>query len=407
MRILHTSDWHLGRSFHRVDLLAAQAGFADRLVEVARSEQVDAVLVAGDVYDRALPAVDTVALLDDLLARLVAARVAIVLSSGNHDSARRLGFGSRLLTAAGVHIRTDPAQVGEPVLLEDRHGPVALYPLPYLEPALVAPAWGLAGGLGGDGPRPGHQAVLAAAVTRVRADLAARPVGTRSVLAAHAFVIGGQPTESERDISVGGVSAVSAGVFAGLDYVALGHLHGRQQIAEQVRYSGSPLPYSFSETGQDKGCWLVELDADGLHRVDPVDVPAFRPLARLSGRLDDLLTEPAHAAAEQAWCQLTLTDQHRPAAAMERIRSRFPHAVELRFAPEGGAADEHDSYAERIAGRDDLDLCCGFLEHVRSRPAEQAEVELLRQGLEGVRRLDAEERHGSRRDGDGVLEAAG
>lgn len=408
MRILHTSDWHLGRSFHRVDLLEAQARFADRLVEVVRSERVDAVLVAGDVYDRALPAVDVVALLDDLLARLAGAGAAVVLASGNHDSARRLGFGSRLLGAAGVHLRTDPAGVGEPVLLHDAHGPVAIYALPYLEPALVGPAWGVP---------VGHEAVLAAAADRARADLAGRPAGTRSVLAAHAFVVGGLPSDSERDIAVGGVSAVPAGVFDGLDYVALGHLHGRQQLSERVRYSGSPLPYSFSETGQDKGCWLVELDAAGLHRVDPVDVPAFRPLARLHGRLDDLLADLTLTEAEQAWCQVTLTDPHRPAAAMDRVRSRFPHTLELRFAPaDVPGADRPGSYAERIAGRDDLDLCCGFLEHVRSRPAGKAEVELLRQGLEGVRRLDAEERRLSRGHGpadpaggaaDQPLEAAG
>jgi DNA repair protein SbcD/Mre11 len=407
VRILHTSDWHLGRSFHRVDLLEAQARFADRLVEVVRAERVDAVLVAGDVYDRALPAVDVVALLDDLLARLVDAGAAVLLASGNHDSARRLGFGSRLLSAAGVHLRTDPARAGEPVLLQDAHGPVAVYPLPYLEPALVAPGWGVP---------VAHEPVLAAAVQRVRADLATRPTGTRSVLAAHAFVVGGLPSDSERDIAVGGVSAVPSGVFDGVDYVALGHLHGRQQLSDRVRYSGSPLPYSFSETGQDKGCWLVELDAAGLHRVDPVDVPPFRPLARLTGRLDDLLADLTLTDAERAWCQVTLTDPHRPAAAMDRVRSRFPHALELRFAPQTGAEADGGSYAERIAGRDDLDLCCGFLEHVRSRPAGKAEVELLRQGLEGVRRLDAEERRLSRGHGrpdrsagagDAPLEAAG
>jgi exonuclease SbcD len=278
-------------------------------------------------------------------------------------------------------------------MFEDRHGQIAVYPLPYLEPALVAADLGLAGG----SARPGHEAVLTAAVAKVRADLDSRPAGTRSVLAAHAFVVGGLPSDSERDISVGGVSAVPAGVFAGLDYVALGHLHGRQRLADQIRYSGSPLPYSFSETGQQKGCWLVELGPDGLHRVDPVDVPAARPLARLSGRLADLLADPRHRAAEQAWCQVTLTDPERPAGAMDRIRHRFPHTLELRFAPEGGAGQEPESYAVRIAGRDDLDLCCGFLEHVRTRPADRSETALLREALEGARRLDAEERGDIRR----------
>jgi DNA repair protein SbcD/Mre11 len=390
VRILHTSDWHLGRSFHRVDLLDAQAGFADRLVELVRTERVDAVLVAGDVYDRALPAVDVVALLDDLLARLVSARVAVMLSSGNHDSARRLGFGSRLLTAAGVHLHTDPARVGEPSVFEDRYGPVAVYPVPYLEPALVGPAWGLPG-------RPGHQQVLGETLTRIRADLSGRPAGIRSVLAAHAFVVGGQSSDSERDISVGGVSAVPMSLFDGLDYVALGHLHGRQQLSPAVRYSGSPMPYSFSETGQQKGCWLVELGPAGLQRVDPIDLPPARPLARIRGRLEQLLIEPRYADAEPAWCQVTLTDPERPAAAMERVRARFPHALELRFEPEGVTGRPVPSYADRISGQDDLDLCCGFLQHVRTRAADPVEAALLRDALEAARRLDAEERGDIRR----------
>src|SRR3954469_10125079 len=149
-------------------MLDAQAAVIDHLVEVVRAERVDAVVVAGDVYDRALPGVDVVALLDDALARLAGTGAAVVLTSGNHDSPRRLGFAARLLERSRVHVRTDPARCGEPVLLEDAHGPVAIYPPPSLEPALVAPALGLA-------PGAGHEAVLAAAMDAARADLAGRP----------------------------------------------------------------------------------------------------------------------------------------------------------------------------------------------------------------------------------------
>jgi exonuclease SbcD len=207
VRILHTTDRHHGRSFHRVGLLDAQAAFVDHLVDVVRAEQVDAVLVAGDVYDRALPGVDVVSLLDDALARLAETGATVVLASGNHDSATRLGFGARLLAAAGVHVRTDPARLADPVLLTDRHGPVAVYPLPYLEPALVA---------GALGAERSHEAVLGAALTAVRADLAIRPAGTRSIVAAHAFVAGGTASDSERDISVGGVPSAPAGLFDGI-----------------------------------------------------------------------------------------------------------------------------------------------------------------------------------------------
>ncbi len=376
MRILHTSDWHLGRSFHRVGLLEAQAAVIDHLVEVVRAERVDAVVVAGDVYDRALPGVDVVALLDDALERLAATGAAVVLASGNHDSARRLGFAARLLERSRVHVRTDPARCGEPVLLEDRHGPVAVYPLPYLEPALAGPVLGCP-------PAAGHEAVLGAALTAVRADLSGRPRGTRSVVAAHAFVVGGEPSDSERDISVGGVGAVPAGLFAGVDYVALGHLHGRQQLGPTVRYSGSPLAYSFSEHAQTKGSWLVELGPAGVERVDPVDAPVPRRLAVLRGTLDNLLTDPALAPHESAWCQVTLTDDERPAEAMTRLRSRFPHTLELRFEP--ASAPAGGSYARRVAEPDDVALCCGFVEHVRRRAPSDAERAVLAAAVEGAR----------------------
>ena len=376
MRILHTSDWHLGRSFHRVGLLEAQATVIDHVVEVVRAERVDAVVVAGDVYDRALPGVDVVALLDDALARLAGTGAAVVLSSGNHDSPRRLGFAARLLEQSRVHVRTDPTRCGEPVLLEDRHGPVAVYPLPYLEPALAGPVLGCP-------PGAGHEAVLAAALAEVRADRLARPAGTRCVVAAHAFVVGGEPSDSERDISVGGVGAVPAGLFAGADYVALGHLHGRQHLAPAVRYSGSPLAYSFSEHAQTKGSWLVELGAGGVERVDAVDAPVPRPLAVFRGRLDDLLADPVLAEHEGSWCQVTLTDDERPAEAMTRLRSRFPHTLELRFEP--ASAPAGGSYTRRVAEQDDLGLCCGFVEHVRRRAPSDDERAVLAAAVEGAR----------------------
>ena len=185
MRFLHTSDWHLGRSLHRADLRAAQSGFLDHLVETARSAQVDAVLVAGDVYDRAIPPVDSVALYEEALARLRATGARVILISGNHDSARRLGVNSTLVDASGVHLRTRPAALADPVLLADEHGPVAVYGVPYLEPALGRPATHAEG--------PGlrsHEAVLGEAVRSVRADAAARGM-TRTIAMAHAWVAGG------------------------------------------------------------------------------------------------------------------------------------------------------------------------------------------------------------------------
>ncbi|GAA2730832.1 exonuclease SbcCD subunit D [Pedococcus aerophilus] len=370
MRLLHTSDWHLGRSFHQVGLLDAQAQYLDHLVETVRSESVDAVLVSGDVYDRAMPAPDTVALLSETVTRLVAAGTVVVLSSGNHDSAIRLGFASELLARTGLHIRSSLDSIGTPVMVGD----VAVHPLPYLEPAVAADPLGTT--------ERTHAGVLGAAMARVNADRVAR--GGRSVVMGHAFVTGGATSDSERDISVGGVGAVHPRTFAGHDYVALGHLHGRQQVSDTVRYSGSPVPLSFSEHRQTKGAWLVDLDDTGVH-VEAVDAPVGRPLAVLRGDLEDLLADPRHAHAEGAWCQVTLTDAVRPAAAMEQLRRRFPHTLVLQFDPQGAPVPVR-SYAQRATAEQPLDVCCNFLDHVRGGQAPtDAERAVLATAVESVR----------------------
>ena len=218
---------------------------------------------------------------------------------------------------------------------------------------------------------------MSEAMRRVRADLDARP-GVRSVVLAHAFVAGGVASDSERDISVGGVSQVPAGLFDGIDYTALGHLHGRATLAESVRYSGSPIAYSFSEAGHLKGSWLVELGAEGVEASTFVEAPVPRALARLEGTLESLLTDPALAAAEPAWVEATLTDSARPAAAMDRLRARFPHALALRFAPVGG---ERRSARVSTQGKSAYEITLGFVDHVRGGPATEPEAALLSEAL--------------------------
>ncbi|WP_018657772.1 exonuclease SbcCD subunit D [Actinomadura flavalba] len=375
MRFLHTSDWHLGRAFHREDLLGAQAAFADHLLATVRDERVDCVLVSGDVYDRALPPVDAVRLFDETLARLAARDVRVVLIAGNHDSTRRLGFGSALMDAAGVHVRTSFAAVGEPVVIDG----VAVYGVPYLEPELVRAPWEL--------DERGHTAALTEAMRRVRADLATRP-GTRSVVLAHAFVTGGEASDSERDISVGGAAHVPASVFDGVDYAALGHLHGRQRMTDRVRYSGSPLAYSFSETRHVKGSWLVDLAADGTVSAEFAEAPVPRRLARLHGDLDDLLADPRHDAVEDHWLQVTLTDPDRPSAAMERLRRRFPHTLVLAYEPRG-TDRPHRSWTERTRERSPLDLAGDFVTEVTGAVPAPREAALLHEAFEDVRAKEA------------------
>jgi DNA repair protein SbcD/Mre11 len=385
MRLLHTSDWHLGRSFHGVGMLDAQRSFIDQLVAFVRDEAVDVVLIAGDVYDRALPGVDVVGLLDDALVRLTGAGAQVVLTSGNHDSAIRLGFASRLLERGGVHLRTRLDELDQPVLLPldpaGDTGPVlAIYGIPWLEPRLVAEQLGVG--------TASHFEVTRAATERIRADVQHRR-GTRtvhSVVLAHTFASGGISSGSERDLSIGGVGAVPLDLFDGFDYTALGHLHGRQELSAAVRYSGSPLAYSFSEAKHKKGSWLVEVDAAGIGEVREVLWEPPRNLAVLRGKLEDLLESEDFAWAEGAYCQITLTDPARPAQAMDRLRTRFPDTLVLGFDPDGPGAGPKASYSSRLAeADDDLSVCCGFLEHVRGRAASDAESAVLAEALEAVR----------------------
>ena len=366
MRLLHTADWHLGRSFHGASLVDAQAAWGAWLVDVARDQQVDVILVSGDVYDRALPSVDAVRLAGELLARLVQVAPVIVIS-GNHDSPTRLGFGAELLTRAGLHVRTEVTSVGTPVLVGD----TAFYPIPYLEPDVAR------GPL--EVPARGHAAVLNAATQRIRADLASRPAGTRSVVLAHAFVVGADTSPSERDLTVGGSACVPASVFAGVDYVALGHLHAPQRAGANARYAGSPVAFSFSEAAHRKSVALVQLDGarggGGGFSYELLECPVARPLAVLSGRLEELLADDALTIHETSWAQVTLTDAVRPVDAMARVRARFPHALVLAFAPEGAAARDASSYAVRLRGMDDRQLAAAFVEDVRGEgpcPQEQA-----------------------------------
>ncbi len=394
MRILHTSDWHLGRTLHGVDLMTHQAAFLDHLVDVVRAGGVDAVLVAGDIYDRAVPPVEAVALLSDAIARL-AEHADVVLTPGNHDSAIRLGFGAQLMRP-GVHLRTRIADADRPVEIHRPGGSATLlvYALPYLDPdaartALASP------------PAPplarSHEAVMAAAMRRAARDLASRRAAggaggaVRAVAMAHAFVVGGAASESERDIRVGGVDGVPAEVLAGpgFDYVALGHLHGPQVVRlppgpggpALARYAGSPLAYSFSELHQTKSTVLVDLDTGGVELV-PAPVP--RRLAEVTGGLAEVLGaagEP-HVA---DWVRVVVTDAVRPPDLYARVKARFPHALQVTHRPPARAGR---TVVAAGPARDPLEVAGEFVEYVTGTAPSDAESAILRAALETATAAD-------------------
>ncbi len=372
MRILHTSDWHLGRTLHGESLLAHQSEFARWLLGQATDHHADAVIVAGDVYDRAVPPPDAVTILDQAL-------------SGFDDAAIRLGFGRRFSEKAGIHLRTSLADLTRPLEITDEHGRAGLYGLPYLLPDAVMEDLGAG---------RSHESVLAAAAERIRADARERGLD-RVVVAAHAFVTGAEQSPSERDIRVGGIGDAPASVFAGFSYVALGHLHGPQAVPAPAgtvaRYSGSPLAFSFGEARQHKSVTLVELDGAGQVTTTLLPVPVPRPLREVRGTLGELLERArgADAGLAGAWVKAVLTDQSRPSSPMERLREHWPHTLVLDFAPEGGLPDADADLARVAEASDPAEICGMFVEYASGGPPDQAQLAELRDVTETVRRAEA------------------
>jgi DNA repair protein SbcD/Mre11 len=386
MRLLHTSDWHLGRLFHRVHLTEDQAHVLEQLVQLARELEPDVVVVTGDVYDRAVPPPEAVALLDETLSRLTLdLELRVVLTAGNHDSPERLGFGRRLLASAGAHLvgRLDPGLA--PLELADQHGPVALFALPYAEPAVVRERLG-------DEQVHDHQGAMAALVQRMAAR---RPSGARTVLLAHAFVAGGEPSESERPLSVGGAGTVDAATLAGFDYVALGHLHRPQSVVDgRIEYAGSLLKYSFSEATHAKSVSLVEMDAAGRCRVERWPLVPRHDVRRVSGQLAELLRGPASGERADDYLEASLLDDGPVLDPMGRLLAVYPNlllvsrpAIEARadaLASTGASADHRR--------RDELDAFRSFFEDVTSRTLEPEQAAAFARLIE---RMHAREREGA------------
>jgi exonuclease SbcD len=362
MKILHTSDWHIGRSFHGNSTLAHLQTVLDALVAAVEKHRVHVVVVSGDIFDSATPAAENYDVLTRTLTAIRAAGAAVILTSGNHDSATRLGFNSGFTGLSGIHIITRPDQHDQPITIDDDHGPVHFYGVPYLEPSLVRHHY--QGMLEAGRELRSHAQVLGFVMDRVRTDLARR--GGRSVVLSHAFIVDVEPSDVERDITAGGLDLVPLGTFDGPDYVALGHIHSRAELSPRVRYSGAPLHYSFSESNKPRGAWLVELDAAGLGAVDWIELPIPRRLTVLTGELDGLLTDSANARFENDWVSAILTDRVRPMDAMRRLQARFPHAATLEYRPSVTAESDTKTYSERIAAKSDTAIVDDFLALVRN-----------------------------------------
>ena len=387
MRILHTSDWHIGRTFHGNSTMDALAEVLGALTAQVREHAVDVVVVAGDVFDSATPSGPAYTLLGDALVALHDTGASVVVTSGNHDSAARLGFQARLLRE-GIHVLTDPLAIGTPVTIHDVDGPVNFFGIPYLEPAIVRQHWSEGDAEGR--PLRTQAQTMAHAMHLVREGMA-RHDG-RSVAIAHCFAAGVDATTGlEREVRQGGLDVVPLEVFDGPDYVALGHIHGRNRLSDRVRYAGAPLHYSFGEQSKPRGSWLVEIGESGLAGVEWLDLPVPRRLVTLTGTLDEILSDDNVAAHAEDWVCATYTDALPQTEPMRRLRERFPFCALVQHLPATTVESGEGSYAARLreAVSDD-ERIAAFLEHVREGHGPTArEIELIREVLDDRVRAEA------------------
>ncbi|WP_447043597.1 exonuclease SbcCD subunit D [Vreelandella sp. H-I2] len=320
MRLLHTADWHLGRLFHNLSLLEDQRHALNQLIDIVDREKVDAVLIAGDIYDRSVPPSAAVTLLDDVLHALCEVRkLPVIMISGNHDGAERLRFGARHLRQAGLHILSDLADFATPVTLSVGGVEVDVFGIPYADPEQVRSQFNV------------EARDFDAAHRYLVEQISEQRHATRPcILMSHCFVDGGSASDSERPLTLGGAENVAWEPMQHFDYVALGHLHGPQyRGGEHIRYSGSLLKYSFSEASQRKGVTLVELGVNGVTKIDQMTLMPSREVRVLEGELDVLIAQGRTDKNADDYLLVRLTDRHAILDPMGKLRGVYPNVLHL------------------------------------------------------------------------------
>lgn len=382
MKLLHTADWHLGKLVQGVYMTEDQRYVLEQLVDVVKAERPDAVIIAGDLYDRAIPPTEAVELLNELLERLVIELNTPVLAiAGNHDSPDRIAFGTRMMQRQGLYLSGQLQAETEPVVLRDPAGEVHLYLVPYADPAQVRHV------LSDDSIRT-HDDAMRAVVERIGQRLKPQ---ARHVLIGHAFVTpGGEPmantSESERPLSIGGAEHVRAEYFAPFHYTALGHLHQAHYVgSERIRYAGSPLKYSISEEKHNKGYYMVELGPQGEVQVEKRELAPRRDLRRITATLEEL---ERHSRCDD-YVFVTLLSDHPVLFPMEKVRAIYPNAlhVERRAASQMTAAERMQPPAERRTA-DPVELFGHFYAEVKGVALDREKQQLFAEAFAKVLRED-------------------
>ncbi|WP_220718199.1 exonuclease SbcCD subunit D [Agarivorans litoreus] len=378
MKFLHTSDWHLGRQLHNQSLLEDQEYVLEQIIQIAQQQQVDALIVAGDVFDRSVPPSNAVKLLDDTLDKLVnQLNIPVILIAGNHDGAQRLAFASRQMRESGLYISGTLGQQVLAIKLPAKDGEsVVFYPLPYAEPATVREVF--------ECQATTHQEAMQVLLEQVKQH---DSKGLKKVVIAHCFLDGGDESESERPLSIGGADKISPKLFSGFEYVALGHLHGPQyKGSQQIRYSGSPLKYSFSEQHQAKSVTLVELTEDDSN-IELIALNAKRDVRIIEGYLDDLLASGSTDSQRDDYLMVRLLDKSAILDAMGKLREVYPNVLHLERTGLMANTDKLELNREHIK-KGEYDMFTDFFAQVSGDELSAEQQALLKQTIDQLHRGD-------------------
>ena len=370
MKLFHLSDLHIGKRVNEVSMLEEQGYILKCILRMVDDERPDAVLIAGDVYDKSVPAAEAVTLLDDFLCRLAERQVPVLMISGNHDSPERLSFGSRLMRGAGIHVAQVWRGQTEPVVLTDEHGPVRFWLLPFLKPIHARRWWP-------EAEIETYTDACRAAVEQMGID-----PDQRNVLLCHQFVTGASTCESE-EITVGGMDNVDASVFDGFDYVALGHIHGPQNVgSSRIRYCGTPLKYSFSEADHYKSVTVVELGQKGQLHLRTLPLIPRHDMRKLRGTFADLTAAPQPGAED--YLQVTLTDEEEIPEAVGRLRAVYPNLMQLLYDNTRTRARQEITGAEGVEEKSPLTLFEELYEKQNNQPLQEVQRRYMQDLIDSI-----------------------
>lgn len=374
MKLIHLSDIHLGKRVNEFSMLEDQAHILKKILAVVDEEKPDGVLIAGDVYDKSVPSTEAVQLFDDFLVRLAERKLPVFIISGNHDSPERLSFANRLIDAVGIHLAPVYNGVVEPITLSDEYGPVNVYMLPFIKPAHVR-------GFFPDTEITSYSDAVAAAIGRMNIDKT-----QRNVLITHQFVTGAQRSDSE-ELSVGGTDNIGAEVFCDFDYVALGHIHGPQNMdSGRIRYCGSPLKYSFSEAAQQKSVTVAELKEKGTLEIHTVPLIPRRDMVELKGSYQQLTLREFYenTTYQEDYTHITLTDEEDIPDVVAKLRAVYHNLMKLDYDNTRTRHSAAISGAENVETRSPIDLFAEFYELQNGLPMSAEQTELVASLIEKI-----------------------